>query len=290
MSQRYSLIGGWWLRNGEQSFWLKIGAGAWVENTLDVLLEMGAAGGYAYPTADGNGDDITYILTQDFSTAIAAYPGVTLNYLEVVVVDQDTGILGLRWYDTDGLGTISIRFDHPTDPDNNNNSYFLHDLLRMTSTPTSVISIATGSPGTLDGSRAHGYSLRPTVYMMTDLDEYEARVSQAVPDSGMVQTLRTSVRTRHRIGIRLGKAYPRGAVFNEYHQLVDFMTHAATGRPFRLYPDRTLVTTGTAFAEASAPFGYTTLVLDKDSASWRPEPASGNWYKVMDSSLLAWEV
>lgn len=290
MSQQYALIGGWWIRNSEQSFWIRIGGGAWVESGTDTTGELGSAGGYAYATSDGSGTDALFVLTQSINSAIAGYPGWSSSYVWLDIPDQDTGIIRLRWYDLDGLGTLEIAFDHPTLPNANKNSYFLHDLLRMTSTPTSTISLATGSPTAKLGDRCHGYGFRPIRYMMTDLSEYEARVSQAVPDVGTPQTLRTSMRRKHRIGIRMDIAYPRAAVFNEYHQLVDFMDWAATGAPFRLYPDRANVGIGTPYADATQPWGYSTYVMDKDSASWRPEPAAGNWYKVLDTSLLAWEI
>lgn len=284
----YALIGGWWMRDDAQSMWVKIGGGAWAEQSIDPAGELGWAGGYAYPTGDGGGNDALYILSQAINTAVAAAPGWSSSYAELTV--SSLGVITLTWNDTDGLGTLQIAFDHPTLPAANNNSYFLHDMWRMTSTPTSIISLATGTPTTLAGSRTHGYGIYPLRYLMSDLDDFEARVSQAVPDVGTPQTLRTAHRRRRRIGIRTDKAYPRAAVWNEYHDLVDFMDFAAGGRPFRLYPDRTLVTSGTAYADVSAPFGYSTYVLDKDSASWRPEPVSGNWYKVMDTSLLAWEI
>jgi hypothetical protein len=289
MSQKYALVGAWWFRGSEQSLWLRIGGGSWVECTMNESGLFPAAGFYAYPTGDGNDDDALYVLTQNLNATISAYPSVTLGFLDTTI-DDDTGIISFKWYDLDTAGALEIAFDHPTDPDNNNNTYFLHDLLRMTATPTSTITVPSANPGTKAGDRAHGYTLRPIRYMMTDLEDYEARVSQAVPDTGMVQTLRTSMRRRRRIGIRTDLAYPRAAVFNEYHQLTDFMEHASTGRPFRLYPDRSTLGGGSAYAEGTNPWGYSTLVLDKDSASWRPEPAQGNWYKVMDTSLLAWEV
>lgn len=290
MSQKYAMIGGWWIRNSEQSFWLRIGGGAWVEQALDHNLDLGSTGGYAYPTGDGNGDDALFMLNATLNAAISAYPGWASSYVLLDIPDQDTGILRLRWYDLDGLGTLEIAFDHPTLPAANKNSYFLHDLLRMTSSPTGVISLATGNPTTRVGDRCHGYAFYPARYMMTDLDEYEARVSQAVPDVGTPQTLRTSMRRKHRIGIRMDIAYPRAAVFNEYHQLADFMDKAASGAPFRLYPDRNNIIGGAPYADATQPWGYSTYVMDKDSASWRPEPPSGNWYKVLDTSLLAWEI
>lgn len=284
----YALVGAWWMRNDAQSMWIKIGAGSWVEQSIDPLLELGSAGGYAYPTGDGSGDDALFVLSQAINTAVYAAPGWATAFARLTV--SSLGIITLEWYDTDALGALQIAFDHPTLPDANNNSYFLHDLLRMTTDPTSIITVSSGNPGTQVGVRTHGYGIYPLRYLMSDLDDFEARVSQAVPDVGTPQTLRTAHRRRRRIGIRTDKAYPRAAVWNEYHDLVDFMDFASRGRPFRLYPDRTLIISGTAYADVSAPFGYSTYVLDKDSASWRPEPVSGNWYKVMDTSLLAWEI
>lgn len=290
MSQTYALIGGWWVRNSEQSFWIRIGGGAWVEGGTDAAGELGSAGGYAYATGDGNGDDVLFVLAQSLNAAISGYVGWSSSYVLLDIPDQDDGIISLRWYDIDGLGTLEIRFDHPTAPSTNKNSYFLHDLLRMTATPTIAISLVTGNPTTKLGSRCHGYGFRPIRYMMTDLDEYEARVSQAVPDVGTPQTLRTSLRRKHRIGIRMDVAYPRAAAFGEYHALVDFMDKAATGAPFKLYPDRANIGAGLRYEDATFPWGYSTYVMDKDSMSWRPEPASGNWYKVLDTSILAWEI
>lgn len=284
MSRKYKLVGGWWVRNSEQSLWLKIGAGAWVEAPLDPFLDLSAAGGYAFPDDTGSGDDLIYVLNNTLQACTSGYPGVSASF-PYCVYDPDDGTVGIRWQDTDGLGALQLRFDHPTLPNANKNSYFLHDFWRMTAVRTALIVVPSGLPGIVNGARVHGFGLYPQRAMMRDLSEWEARVTQAVPDNGTPQTLRSAMLERYRLGIRVDKAYPRQAFFSEYDQLVDFMNHAASGRPFRVYPDRTEVG---AHEVVTKPWGWRAWVLDKDSASWRPEPPFNNWYKTFDVELSAW--
>lgn len=277
------MVGGWWISNDAHSYWIRKGAGAWSE------VPIGApTGKYAYPSLGfgaGDTDDLLYILTESIMGAInVLYPGSDADFLGGPATATD-GIIRLGWYDDSGANeSLQIRFDHPSSPNTNKNSYFLHDLLRMTAARTAIITVPHN--GEVFGSRSHGYGLYPLRYMMHDLSEWEARVSQAVPDQGTVQTLRTAMLERYRLGIRTDKAYPRAAAWNDFHALVDFMDHASSGRPFRVYPDKTVMT---PYEDVTNPFGWRAWVMDKDSASWRPTPAVDNWYRVLDVELMAWQ-
>jgi hypothetical protein len=278
------MIGGYWFDPTYSAFWIRIGAGAWQKQVFS------SSAGYLYPTGDGTSTDFVSVFNTFLNTAINLYPGVSLSDATVSMLTTSglpNGLIRIAWDDDDALGALQIAFSDPADPLQGDNVYQFHNILKMTSTITSTISISGGGAGTATSSRVAGYSFYPIRYMMDDLDMYSARVMQAVPDSGMPQTVLTSFRTKHRIGIRTDKAYPRSIIATEYDQLLDFMRNASTGRPFRLYPD---VNVTTVYANVSNPFGYSTYVLDKESANWEPEPAEGNWYKVMDTTLTAWEV
>ena len=287
MSIKYKMVGGWYFDSAYNAFWIKIGAGAWVRNPFSATV---GAPNYLYAVGDGLLSDCIRNFDDSLNLAIALYPSVVYSAATVDMLTTNSlanGLIKMTYNDGDSLGALSIAFSDPASPLTGDNTYNLHYILRMTTSITGQIVIPGGGAGSVTSSRVAGYSLYPTVYLMSDLDEYEAKVMQALPDSGMPQTVLTSLRTKHRIGIRLVKAYPRSIVSTEYDQFVDFMKQAATGRPFRLYPDTTKLA---AYEPLVHPFGYSTYVLDKESASWAPTPAEGNWYGVMDSSFLAWEV
>jgi len=276
--KKYRLAGSYYL-SSDLAFYVRIGGiGAWYQHSFT------ATAGWYYASADGNADDLFFVvLSDEINAALAgmayAPSGAGIGHS----VNMTTGIVTVTW---DDVAQIEIKFEHPTTPLTNPNCYFLHNALRLTTTQASTITIAGGGAGTVTGTRCHGYGLYPLRYLMSDLSEYQARVSQAVPDQGQVQTLRSAMLELYRLGIRTDIAYPRAALFNEYHALVDFLDNAASGRPFRVYPDKTVYT---AYADASNPYGYRTWVLDKDSASWRPEPAVNNFYKVLDVDLKCWQ-
>jgi hypothetical protein len=265
--KKYRLVGWWWL-SSSNSIWWKVGAGAWTE----LAFSFASTGNWYMERADGSAQDLTY----QICVAISAVAGAALTRS----TSMDTGIITLSWA---GASTLQLRFDHPTTPNTNNNSYFLHNAWRMTATQTTAISITAG--GTSVGTRCHGYGLYPLRYLMSDISEWVARVSQSVPDSGNPQTLRSAMLEQYHLGIRIDRAYPRAALFNEFHALVDFMDNASSGRPFYVYPDKTV---NTDYSDVAAPYGRRPFVLDKDSASWRPEPAVANFYKVFDVGLKCW--
>ncbi len=274
--KKYRLVGGYWVDNS-MSCYIKIGAGAW----LQVPFTDAGSGGFYYASNDNSSTDIIKLIYDTTNDGLAAYPDVS----EVVwILDPNTGIASVEWNGA-GPDDLYIKFEHPTTPLTNPTSYFLHNLLRLTTAQGATLTIP-HSNATLNATRCHGFGLYPLRYLMSDLSEWQARSAQAVPDQGQVQTLRSAMLEIYRLGIRLDKAYPRAALFNEYHALVDFMDNAASGRPFRAYPDKTIYT---AYADATNPYGYRTWVLDKDSASWRPEPAVANFYKVLDVDLKCWQ-
>jgi hypothetical protein len=277
--KKYRLVGGYWVDSG-MSIYVKVGAGAWYQQTLATRF----ADAFAYVSGDTGGDDIVTRLQKLINDD--ALPAMTATGTITITLNNTTGIVSIAWDDSGGGGALQLKFEHPTTPLTNPNCYFLHNALRLTTTQASTITIAGGGAGTVTGTRCHGYGLYPLRYLMSDLSEYQARVSQAVPDQGQVQTLRSAMLELYRLGIRTDIAYPRAALFNEYHALVDFLDNAASGRPFRVYPDKTVYA---AYADASNPYGYRTWVLDKDSASWRPEPAVNNFYKVLDVDLKCWQ-
>lgn len=277
--KKYRLVGGYWV-DSSMSIYVKVGAGAWYEQTLAARF----SDGFAYMSADGGGTDILSRLVKLINDD--ALPAMGETGAVAITLNTTTGIITITWDDAGAAGALQIKLEHPTTPLTNPTSYFLHNALRLTTTQASTITIAGGGAGTVTGTRCHGYGLYPLRYLMSDLSEYQARVSQAVPDQGQVQTLRSAMLELYRLGIRTDIAYPRAALFNEYHALVDFLDNAASGRPFRVYPDKTVYT---AYADVSNPYGYRTWVLDKDSASWRPEPAVNNFYKVLDVDLKCWQ-
>lgn len=271
--KKYRLVGAYWI-DSSMSCYIKIGAGAWAEAPFTTA----GSGGWYY-MGSGGSEDLASMLYNTVAAAVALYPSADEA---VFGSDPNTGIVFAEW---NGAADLYIKFEHPTTPLTNPTSYFLHNALRLTATQSSTLTVPLGNV-TIYSSRCHGYGLYPLRYLMSDLSEYQARVSQAVPDQGQVQTLRSAMLELYRLGIRTDIAYPRAALFNEYHALVDFLDNAASGRPFRVYPDKTVYT---AYADASNPYGYRTWVLDKDSASWRPEPAVNNFYKVLDVDLKCWQ-
>lgn len=278
--KKYRLVGGYWTDNS-MSFYIRFGAGSWVE----VPLASAGAGQFSYVSGNADSDDILQMFWDDLAAAITAYPGQVISFVEQPQLDMATGIVSMTYDDGDGLGDLQIKWEHPTTPLTNPTSYFLHNALRLTATQSSTITIAGGGAGSVTADRCHGYGMYPLRYMMTDLSEWEARVSQAVPDQGTVQTLRSAMLEKYRLGIRTDRSYPRAAIFNEHHALIDFMDNASSGRPFRVYPDKTILT---AYADVTNPFGYREWVMDKDSASWRPTPVTAQWYKAFDVELMAW--
>lgn len=286
---KYKLVGGWWFTWTFNSFWIRLGGGSWVEQAFPTHPSAPNPG-YMYATGDGTTSDFVFNFNYTLNEAINAYPGTTLSAATVSMLTTGglpNGLIRIAWNDGDGIGSLQIRFANPATPTSGRNVFTFHDILRMTPDITTAIVVPAGGAGTVTGSRVSGYSFYPIRYMMEDLDEYDARIMQSIPDVGTPQTVLTSFRTKHRIGVRLDKAYPRSILDNEYYQFKDFMDHAVKGRPFRLYPD---VTVSGAYAPITTPFGYNSYVLDKGSASWSPEPASGNWYKVLDTNLTAWEI
>jgi len=277
--KKYRLVGAYWVDSG-MSCYIRIAAGAWAE----VPFTTAGNGGWYYCAADGSASDLIQLIAATVNAGFVAYPSTGL--FEISIPSLTTVIVEAYWDDDGGVGSLQIKLEHPTTPLTNPTSYFLHNALRLTTTQAGTITIAGGGSGSVTGTRCHGYGLYPLRYLMSDLSEYQARVSQAVPDQGQVQTLRSAMLELYRLGIRTDIAYPRAALFNEYHALVDFLDNAASGRPFRVYPDKTVFT---AYADASNPYGYRTWVLDKDSASWRPEPAVNNFYKVLDVDLKCWQ-
>lgn len=268
----FKLIGSYYLWESS-SFYIKWGASAWVEVPLP--------GGLYWTLGDDSSEDLIYRWLQLIEDAILANTwdgtyGVNLN--------QTTGILTSEW-SVSGK-TLRIRFDHPTTPASNPNSYFLRDWLRQGN------EIVLPPSSTLAGNRTHGFGLYPLRYALEDLSSWEARVHQAVPDAGPVQTLRIAQLEKYHLGVRLDQAYPRppSPGFNEYNAFVDFMTHASSGRPIRIFPDKTVPT---PWVEGENPWGWRDWVMDKESMSWKPNPAFGNWYRVMDQETLKfhrWEL
>ena len=284
----YKLIGSYYLNTANAFYIKEDGGGTWLKVNF-------TGSGYYYGTGDNSSSDLLKKFKDTINTALASTNWtVTLGYATATLdfdLNTDNIVVVTASVQTND---IWLRFSHPTTPDDEDSSLPLANFFRLLNYPDTQINIddpevflkvSTLAAGGLSGSRQHGYSLYPNIYLIDDLSEYEPRVEQSVPDYGSVETLRTAVLERKNIGIKLDQAYPRSAAYNDYNALVDFMDNASSGRPFRLYPDTSVTT---EYAEVSNSFGYETLVLDKDSMKWKPTPSVNNWYKFMEVSLKAW--
>lgn len=133
------------------------------------------------------------------------------------------------------------------------------------------------------GYRTHAYGYYPTYYLQTDLERYEPRASQLVPDNGDTQNIKIARRKKYKLKVR-SFGFPRESGYNEYHALEDWHDHAISGRPFRLYAD---TDTTTAAYSTSNRYGYQTMTLEPDA--FEPAPLAGNWYKHMAWEFVAHE-
>lgn len=283
----YKLLGGYYLNSANAFYIIESGGLTWFKVNF-------TGSGYYYGSDDNSSSDLLKKFTDTINTALASTDWVTtLGYATATLdfaLNADKAVIVTSSVQTND---ILLRFDHPTTPNTEDSSLALVNFFRfldyssgtISDTPEVLLKQSTLAGGGLVGYRQHGYSLYPNIYLIDDLSEYEPRVEQSVPDYGSVETLRTAVLERKNIGIKLDQAYPRSAVYNDYNALVDFMDNASSGRPFRLYPDTTVTT---EYVETSNAFGYETLVLDKDSMKWKPQPSVNNWYKFMEVSLKAW--
>lgn len=134
----------------------------------------------------------------------------------------------------------------------------------------------------ITGYRTHAYGYYPDLYLQTDLEAYEPRAAQLVPDNGDPQVVKVARRKKYRLKVR-SFGFPREADYNEYHALVDWHDHACSGRPFRLYSD----TSVSAAYSTSQRYGYQTMQMVPDMME--PAPLQGNWYKNMEWEFSAYE-
>ncbi len=262
----FKLIGSYYLWE-TASFYLKWGAEPWVEVPLP--------GGLFWTLADGSGDDLCKAFVDLVMDVITTN---TWSGTYALTLNSTTGILTSHWSGTSK--ELAFKWEHPTTPASSPNSYFLGEWLRQ-----GMPQVDIPANTTLAGNRTHGFGIYPIRYALEDLSSWEARVHQAVPDAGPVQTLRIAQLEKYNLGIRLDQAYPRPPEpgFNEYNAFVDFMAHASSGRPIRIFPDKTVLT---PWVEGTNPWGWRDWVMDKESMSWKPNPAFGNWYRVMDQESL----
>jgi hypothetical protein len=116
---------------------------------------------------------------------------------------------------------------------------------------------------------------------------YGVRGSQADSDGGNVTTTTVATPRKHKLTVRLKDSIPRKSTWNEYHAFEQFWKAAATGLPFRYYPDRDVSRPYAGPGEASPePFGYQTWVLSQESWNFELAPVVGNWYGAFDETLI----
>jgi len=165
-----------------------------------------------------------------------------------------TGSVKLHWGDPDANGRSAeyvkawLRFENFSDP-----------YLVGTVTP-------------LVGYRVHVGGFYPRHYLIDDVASRAINAAQFVPDLGNVQTLHVSSRLEHALTFRT-EGFPRDPGYTEYHDLDAWWQEAATGRPFRLYPDKTELDP----YEPADRLGWQAFVLG--TAPFTPQPENPAWYK-----------
>lgn len=259
------------------TLWVRRDGGAWA--AVDISSEASSRGRSSYYVlGDGTTEDLLDFLADEINTALVAAGG-SGTWAFTLSTDGTYGQGGIvRYTQTEGVD-VDLSFVDPASS-SSATSTWVRDWLRMaTGSPDSI---STTSGVTYDGFRSHAFSVYPTYLAFEDLDETVIRGSQAVPDEGTPFSLKLAARTLHHLGIRLGQALPRSTTWNEYDQLQDFLDFASRGWVFRHYPRDTVTA---AYVQNTTPYGYREYVLDRESWSWRPEPAYGNWYKQFKIKL-----
>lgn len=250
---------------------LRINAGTslWVTKidgvTQSPALECPLAAGLYYVTGTGGSDDLLNLLEQAFVNQVGD---------DLIFSVNSSGIIS---HEVSGIASAEISWSVPAG-ESGGSSEYVQAWLRLDDN-TDPYTVTT-TP--ISGYRTHAYGYYPAYYLQTDLERYEARAAQLVPDNGNVQTIKIARRKKYRLKIR-SAGFPREAGYNEYHALEDWHDHASSGRPFRLYSDTDVTS---AYATSSR-YGYQTMVLEPKE--FEPAPLQGNWYRHMEWDFLAHE-
>lgn len=271
MSKDYRLVAGV-LVQPAQLFNGKLGAGSW--QPLAVVVD------YAY-TLDQvfflSGDSGDVDIIEALNTCLDTMTGLSAV---VFSIDKTSGLVSV-YNGTASTVTISSRASGSLTPTaNNSDNVWAYLFPALALADTWLLSIAAGA--TYTSARVHGGGLYPRVYSFDDIPARVERSGQVVSDGGKVSTMHFATLYDYHLKMRLTGAYPRGELFSEWGQMQSFLDYAGKGIPCRLYPDRTV----TNAVSETYPYGYWEGVLDPEDASWRPEPASGNWYSIWDKKLV----
>lgn len=195
------------------------------------------------------------------SFSISSAGVVTISFWDAPTVREIT----INWTDAGAVGR---------------SAEYVRDALRFSGTTTQWSDPAARSR---TGSRCHLGGFYPTLYVQQDLETIEPIAEQFTPDNGNAQTLWVATRLRYRLRLR-ASGYPRPATssYTEFHDLKSWYIDAASGRPFRFYPDTTVTT---AYAEGSNWWGYQTMTLIPTEHEFTPE--QDPWYKLWVMDLEA---
>lgn len=269
--------------------------GAWrieAESALTVTQASGAnitpgfsgemTPGLYYPCGDGAlHRDAIHLVNDAIATAIAAssVPSMTC----VLSIDRDTGELEVT---VTGASSITIEIDGDVVGGGSagTDALDVFEWLGLYSPGgATAIVLTTGKPRPRPTYPLPHFTFYPRYYLVEDLERRDEEVSQYLPTRGNPQTIWVGNRSGREVRLRTD-GYPREPGFGEYHHLDAFMAAAAAGMPWRMYSN---IDVATEYSTADRR-GYRHLVLDSDSAGWRPEPDQGGWHRRNTVSLDCW--
>jgi len=262
MSRKYRLIG---------SFYVRPNSSIWVAYDGDPFSEQSIASGLYYALGDASAEDVGDVIFQAIEDAGGDKSSWGLD------INLDTGVATITNNDADCV----ISFVNPVGGTLERNSlpllYALFPELRGVATQISI-NASTSSTS----ARQSEFSLYPRRWLFKDLPAYLRRGAQSRADAGNVSTLNVASLRDHMIRVQMNEAYPRAAVRNEFDAMADFLEQAASGRPVRLYPDKSVTT---PYNRDTNPFGYSEWTVEHESTDWAPEPAFNNYYQIFEHDI-----
>lgn len=251
------------------ALWARVNAGSWTKHTFSQ--------GLFYVIR--NGSDPADLVTAFIDAVQTASGNSNFNTL----LDLDTGKLTVT--NSDLSDSVQVSWTDPAASDTDESTVIRDALFNNASAFSSGFTLAASSE--TECALPHAYGVYPSRIYLDDLPVYEVRGAQAYSDGGNVTTTTTATPRKHKLTVRLKDSIPRKSTWNEYHSFEQFWLRAATGLPFRYYPDRDEYDAWAGPGESSpVPFGYQTWVLARESWNFQPAPVVGNWYGAFDQELM----
>lgn len=251
------------------ALWARVGGGSWAKYSFSTGL---------FYVID-HGGDAADLLTA-FIDAVQTASG---NANFDASLDRDTGKITV--FNNDLSNSVEVSWTDPAASDTDESAVLGFALFNNAAAFSSGFTLAASSEA--ECALPHAYGVYPSRIYLDDLPVYEVRGAQAYSDGGNVTTTVVATPRKHKLTVRLKDSIPRKATWNEYHSFEQFWKMAATGLPFRYYPDRDVAAAWAGPGAGSPqPFGYQTWVLSRESWTFEPAPVVGNWYGAFDQELM----